>query len=57
MSQPAKTVEESIRKRRQHVIDALHYRGSSNRKAMRAALNLSLCEKLNQLYFLGECPF
>jgi len=57
ISQPARTMSESRAKRRGHVISALHYRSCGNRKAMRAAMNLSMCEKLNQLYFLGECPF
>ncbi|AXH43561.1 recombinase [Erwinia phage vB_EhrS_59] len=54
---PAKTIEESITRRRSHLIDALHYRRNGLRKAKQAALNCALCEKLNQKYFLGKLPF
>lgn len=54
---PARTTQESIQKRRAHLLDALHYRRTGQRKAKQAALNWALCEKLNQKYFLGEAPF
>lgn len=54
---PARTTEESIAKRKRHLVDALHYRRTGQRNAKLAELNCALCEKLNQKYFLGPCPF
>jgi len=53
----ATTVEESNAKRRQYVLNALHYRRNGMRNSMRAALNLAWCERFNSRYFLGPCPF
>ncbi len=51
------TMEQSKAMRRSHVLDALHYRRKKLRKAVRAALSQSMCEKLNQRFFLGDQPF
>lgn len=53
----AKTVEQSIKQRREHVLDALYHRRKGERKAVRASMNLSKLEKMNQQYFLGDPPF
>lgn len=57
LTQPARSIQESIAKRHGHITDALYYRRTGQRKAKQAALNCALCEKLNQKYFLGEAPF
>lgn len=51
------TVEQSNANRREHILDALHYRRKGLRKAVQACLNRSMLEKMNQRYFLGEQPF
>lgn len=51
------TIEESKANRRNHILDALHYRRHNLRKAKRAALSLASVERLNQRFFLGEPPF
>ncbi len=53
----AKSMEESKAMRREHVLDALYYRRKKLRKAVQAALGQSMCEKLNQRFFLGDPPF
>jgi hypothetical protein len=53
----ATTVEESKANRRNHILDALHYRRHNLRKAKRVALSLASVERLNQRFFLGEPPF
>lgn len=51
------TIEESKANRRNHVLDALHYRRKKLRKAKRVSLSLASVERLNQRYFLGDPPF
>ncbi len=53
----ARTVKESQLQRRLSTQKALWYRFKGDRNAMRAHLNLSRIEVLNQRYFLGGCPF
>jgi len=53
----ATTVEQSVRQRREYVLDALYHRRKGNRKAVRANMNLSMIEKMNQKFFLGDPPF
>ncbi|QTZ83130.1 hypothetical protein [Salmonella phage vB_SalP_ABTNLsp11242] len=53
----ARTVKESQLQRRLSTQKALWYRFKGDRNGMRAHLNLSRIEVLNQRYFLGGCPF
>lgn len=53
----ATTLLESEMNRREHIQDALYYRRKRMKQSQRAALNLAKCEKLNQAYCLGPCPF
>ncbi|WP_197094773.1 hypothetical protein [Erwinia sorbitola] len=57
MSQLARTTQESISRRRGFITDALYYRRKGWSKQQKAALNCARCEKLNQMFFLGNPPF
>ncbi|CNK68787.1 Uncharacterised protein [Yersinia mollaretii] len=53
----ATTEQESIAKRREHILDALYYRRKKQRRVMHACLKLARLEWINRRYFLGEQPF
>lgn len=53
----ATTEQESIAKRKEHVLDALYYRRKKQKKVKQACLNLARLEWINRRYFLGEQPF
>ncbi|EKN4704207.1 hypothetical protein LGL88_12230 [Yersinia ruckeri] len=53
----ATTEQESVAKRKEHVLDALYYRRKKQRKVMQSYLKLARLEWINQRYFLGEQPF
>jgi cob(I)alamin adenosyltransferase len=51
------TIEQSKANRREYILDALYFRRKGLRKDMKASLNRSTLEKMNQRYFLGPTPF
>ncbi len=54
---PEKELQESIASRRGYVQDALYYRRKGNRQGKLASLNCARCERLKQMFFLGDPPF